>query len=71
MNIKAMIDGAEVVVVDNKITIKEGLEEWNPYYLSLSDFKTDGCPKVVYDEIEFTIGEGSTVVNNGNDEQWN
>ena len=63
--IKARIDGAEVLVVDNKITLKEGLKE-GTHILQLNDFKTDGCPKVVYDEIEFTIGQGTTSGNNDN-----
>ena len=64
--IKAKIDGAEVLVVGNKITLKNGLEKGN-HVLQLNDFKTDGCPKVVYDEIKFTIGQGETSGNNGSD----
>lgn len=64
--IKAKIDGAETVVVDNKITIKEGLES-GTHTLVLNDFKTDACPKVVYDEIKFNIGEDTTEGSNGSD----
>lgn len=62
--IKAKIDGAETIVVDNKITIKEGLES-GTHTLVLNDFKTDACPKVVYDEINFNIGESTIDGNNG------
>ncbi len=61
--IKAKIDGTEVLVVDNKITLKAGLKE-GTHVLQLSDFKTDGCPKIVYDEIKFTIGEGVILSDN-------
>ena len=61
--IKAKIDGSEALVAQNKITLKAGLEA-GTHILSLNDFKVDGCPKVVYDEIEFTIGENSTAGNN-------
>jgi hypothetical protein len=54
--IKAKIDGNEVEVVDNKITLKEGLDT-GTHTLELSDFRTEGAPKVVYDELEFTIGK--------------
>lgn len=57
--IKAKIDGTEVVVVDNKITLSDGLDG-GTHTLELSDFRTDGSPKVVYDKIEFTIGEEVT-----------
>jgi len=62
--IKAKIDGAETIVVDNKITIKEGLES-GTHTLVLNDFKTDACPKVVYDEINFNIGESTIDGSNG------
>lgn len=66
--IKAKIDGVDVVVVENKITLKAGLKE-GTHILTLSDFKIDGSPKVVYDEIKFTIGadENPAENNNGND----
>jgi LPXTG-motif cell wall-anchored protein len=65
--IKAKVDGTDAVVVDNKITIKVGLKE-GTHILTLSDFKADGSPKVVYDEIKFTIGKNeiSGENNNGN-----
>ena len=61
--IKGKIDGVDVVVTDNKITLKGGLKE-GIHILSLSDFKTDVAPKVVYDEIKFTIGKDATSGNN-------
>jgi LPXTG-motif cell wall-anchored protein len=63
--IKAKIDGNEVSVVENKITLKGGLGA-GTHTLQLNDFKTDGCPKVVYDEIKFTIGQGTTTGNSSN-----
>ncbi|MBZ9688411.1 DUF4430 domain-containing protein [Clostridium estertheticum] len=63
--IKAEIDGDQVQVVNNKITVKEGLKS-GTHILKLNDFKTDGCPKVVYDEIKFIIGEDATSGSNGN-----
>lgn len=63
--IKAKIDGIDAIVVDNKITLKAGLKE-GTHILSLSDFKVDGSPKVVYDEIKFTIGETANSGNTGN-----
>jgi hypothetical protein len=59
--IKAKIDGNEVEVVDNKITLKEGLDA-GTHNLELSDFTTNGPPKVVYDELEFTIGKEEVIV---------
>lgn len=61
--VKVKIDGVEVVVTDNKITIKGGLAE-GIHILSISDFKVDAAPKVVYDEIKFTIGKDATPGNN-------
>jgi LPXTG-motif cell wall-anchored protein len=57
--IKAKIDDKDVAVVDNKITRKEGLDA-GTHILELSGFRTDASPKVVYDKIEFTIGEEVT-----------
>lgn len=54
--IKAEIDGNVVQVVDNKITVEAGLDA-GTHTLKLSDFRADGAPKVVYDELEFIIGE--------------
>jgi len=54
-DVKAEIDGEAVQIVNNKITIKEGLKIGD-HILKLSDFKTTACPKVVADEIKFTIG---------------
>jgi LPXTG-motif cell wall-anchored protein len=65
--IKAKIDGEEVTVVDNKLTIKAGLEA-GTHILQLNDFKKDRCPKVVYDEIEFTIEKDATPGNNGDED---
>ncbi|MGH4118700.1 LPXTG cell wall anchor domain-containing protein [Clostridium sp.] len=64
--IKAKIDGTEVAVVDNKITLKEGLDA-GKHTLELSDFRADGSPKVVYDKIEFTIGKEVTTGVNDNE----
>lgn len=63
-DIKAIIDGTEVEVVNNKITLKTGLSA-GTHILQLNDFKKDGSPKVVYDEIEFTIGQDTTTGNSG------
>jgi LPXTG-motif cell wall-anchored protein len=68
--IKAKIDGVEVAVVGNKITIKEGLSK-GTHILTLNDFKVDGSPKVVYDDIEFTISGGTIQGNNGNENSGN
>ena len=64
-SIKAKIDGVDAILVDNKITLKAGLNK-GTHILTLSDFKADGSPKVVYDEIKFTMGEDITSGNNGN-----
>lgn len=63
--IKVKVDGTDAVVVDNKITLKAGLKE-GTHILTLSDFKADGSPKVVYDEIKFTIGADETSGENNN-----
>lgn len=65
--IKTKIDGKDVLVVDNKIALKEGLDA-GIHTLELSDFRTDGSPKVVYDKIQFTIGKevAPVVDDNGN-----
>jgi LPXTG-motif cell wall-anchored protein len=64
--IKAKIDGIDAIVVDNKITLKAGLKE-GTHILALSDFKVDGSPKVVYDEIKFAIGETTNSGSTGNE----
>lgn len=59
-NVQAKIDGKDVQVKENKITIKEGLKE-GKHTLELSDWKKDACPGVVADSIEFNIGNENTV----------
>ncbi|MGK0467956.1 DUF4430 domain-containing protein [Clostridium sp.] len=65
--IQAKVDDKDVVVVDNKITLTEGLES-GTHTLWLSDFRTDASPKVVYDKIEFTIGKELAPVVNDNED---